>query len=107
MSFPKTSNAIFGENSGHTYHHKDLFSKLLYDQKEALSIADTSIIFEDEKKFVYKILDNNKIKKTEVVTGIRKDGNLEVLEGLNANEKVVKEGLARLADGMTVRPLTK
>ena len=53
-----------------------------------------------------KILDNNKIKKTEVVTGIRKDGNLEVLEGLNANEKVVKEGLARLADGMTVRPLT-
>ena len=44
---------------------------------------------------------------TEVITGIRKDGNLEVLEGLNANEKVVKEGLARLADGMTVRPLTK
>ena len=81
--------------------------ELLYDQKEALSVADTSIIFEDEKKFVYKILDNNKIKKTEVVTGIRKDGNLEVLEGLNANEKVVKEGLARLADGMTVRPLTK
>ena len=81
--------------------------ELLYDQKEALSVADTSIIFEDEKKFVYKILDNNRIKKTEVVTGIRKDGNLEVLEGLNANEKVVKEGLARLADGMTVRPLTK
>ena len=81
--------------------------QLLYDQKEALSVADTSIIFEDEKKFVYKILDNNKIKKTEVVTGIRKDGNLEVLEGLNANEKVVKEGLARLVDGMTVRPLTK
>ena len=51
--------------------------------------------------------ENNKIKKTEVVTGIRKDGNLEILEGLNANEKVVKEGLARLADGMTVRPLTK
>ena len=81
--------------------------ELLYDQKEALSVADTSIIFEDEKKFVYKILDNNKIKKTEVVTGIRKDGNLEVLEGLNADEKIVKEGLARLADGMTVRPLTK
>ena len=81
--------------------------ELLYDQKEALSVADTSIIFEDEKKFVYRILDNNKIKKTEVVTGIRKNGNLEVLEGLNANEKVVKEGLARLVDGMTVRPLTK
>ena len=81
--------------------------KLFYNEKRALSVADTSIIFEDEKKFVYKILDNNKIEKTEVVTGIRKDGNLEVLKGLNLNERVVKEGLARLADGMTVRPLTK
>ena len=81
--------------------------ELLYDEKEALSVADTSIIFEDEKKFVYKILDNNQIEKTEVVTGIRKGGNLEILEGLNINDRVVKEGLARLADGMTVKPLMK
>jgi len=81
--------------------------ELLYDEKEALSVADTSIIFEDKKKFVYKILDNNKIEKTEVTTGIRKDGNLEILDGLNANDKIVKEGLSRLADGMVVKPLTK
>ena len=81
--------------------------ELLYDEKEALSVADTSIIFEDEKKFVYKILDNNKIEKTEVVTGIRKEGNLEILEGLSANDRVVKEGLSRLADGMAVKPLKK
>ncbi len=81
--------------------------ELLYDEKEALSVADTSIIFEDEKKFVYKVLDNNKIEKIEVTTGIRKDGNLEILEGLNANDKVVKEGLSRLADGMPVRPIIK
>ena len=81
--------------------------ELLYDEKEALSVADASIIFEDKKKFVYKILDNNKIEKTEVTTGIRKDGNLEILDGLNANDKIVKEGLSRLADGMVVKPLTK
>ena len=81
--------------------------ELLYNEKEALSVADTSIIFEDKKKFVYKILDNNKIKKTEVTTGIRKDGNLEILEGLEANDKVVKEGLSRLANGMIVKPIIK
>ena len=80
---------------------------LLYDEKQALSVADTSIIFEDKKKFVYKILDNNKIEKTEVMTGIRKSGNLEILEGLNADDKIVKEGLARLADGMIVKPIVK
>ena len=80
---------------------------MLYNNEEALSIADTSIIFEDEKKFVYKVLDNNKIQKTEVVTGIRKDGNLQVLEGLSANDRVIKEGLSRLSDGMLVRPIVK
>ena len=81
--------------------------ELLYDEKQALSVADTSIIFEDDKKFVYKILENKRIKKTEVKTGIRKGGNLEILDGLNANDKIVKEGLTRLADGIMVRPIKK
>ena len=37
--------------------------------------------------------------------GIRKAGNLEIIDGLNENDRVVKEGLARLVDGMTVKPL--
>ena len=41
------------------------------------------------------------------MTGIRKSGNLEVLEGLDENDKIVKEGLSRLADGMLVKPLIK
>ena len=81
--------------------------ELLYNEKQALSVSDTSIIFEDEKKFVYRILDNNKIEKIEVMTGIRKSGNLEVLEGLDESDKIVKEGLSRLADGMLVKPLIK
>ena len=81
--------------------------ELLYNEKESLSVADTAIIFEDEKKFVYKVLDSNRIKKTEVVTGIRREGNLEILEGLSANDKVVREGLSRLADGIVVKPIIK
>ena len=81
--------------------------EVLYNEKNALSVADTSIIFEDDKKFVYRILENNKIKKTKVSTGIRKGGNLEIKEGLTAGDKIVKEGLTRLADGMLVKPLIK
>ena len=81
--------------------------EIFYNEKEALSVADTSIIFEDEKKFVYKILENNKIEKTEVVTGIRKKGNLEILEGLSANDRIVKEGLSSLSNGMIVKPIAK
>ena len=81
--------------------------ELIYNEKESLSVADTAIIFEDEKKFVYKVLDSNRIEKTEVVTGIRREGNLEILEGLSANDKVVREGLTRLADGMVVKPIIR
>ena len=42
-----------------------------------------------------------------MTTGVRKDGNLEIIEGLNTNDKIVKEGLSRLADGMIVRPILK
>ena len=48
---------------------------------------------------------DNKIEKVEIVTGIRKDGNLEVLSGLEESDKIVKEGLTRLNKGMTVKPL--
>ena len=81
--------------------------ELIYNEKEALSAADTSIIFEDEKKFVYKILDNNKLERTEVIIGIRKGENIEILKGLSANDRIVKEGLTRLSNGMLVRPLVK
>ena len=81
--------------------------KLFYNEKKSLSVADTSIIFEDEKKFIYKVLDNNKIDKIEVVTGVRKDGNLEILEGLEENDRIVKEGLSRLSKGMAVKPIIK
>ena len=79
--------------------------QLFYNEKKALSVADTSIIFEDKKKFIYRILESNKIEKVQIVTGIRKDGNLEVLSGLEESDKIVKEGLTRLNKGMTVKPL--
>ena len=41
------------------------------------------------------------------ITGIRKDGNLEVLEGLKENDRIVKEGLSRLSKGMVVKPIVK
>ena len=79
--------------------------KLYYNEKKALSIADTSLIFEDDKKFIFKVLEDNKIEKIEVITGIRKDGNIEVIEGLSEDDRIVKEGLSRLNRGMKVKPI--
>ena len=81
--------------------------EILYNEKDALSVPDTSIMYEGSKKFIYKIIENNIIKKTEIETGIRDKGNLEVLSGLNEGEKVIAEGLIKVRPGMKVKPIIK
>tara|TARA_B100001123_G_scaffold287190_1_gene320136 strand:- start:236 stop:1111 length:876 start_codon:yes stop_codon:yes gene_type:complete len=81
--------------------------EIFYNAKSALSVPDTSIMYEGSKKFVYKIIENNMIKKTEIETGVRNMGNLEVLKGLNEGDKVIAEGLTKVRPGMKVKPIIK
>jgi len=81
--------------------------EIFYNEKSALSVPDTSIMYEGSKKFIYKIIENNKIKKTEIETGVRNNGNLEVLSGLNEGDKIIAEGLTKVKPGMKVKPITK
>ena len=81
--------------------------EILYNDKNALSAPDTSIMYEGSKKFVYKILEDNIIKKIEVKTGVRSLGNLEALEGLTEGDKIIAEGLTKVRPGMKIKPIIK
>ena len=81
--------------------------EILYNEKESLSIPDTSIMHEGSKKFIYKIIENGITKKIEVETGIRNKGNLEVLNGLNQGDKIVAEGLTKVRPNMKIKPIIK
>ena len=81
--------------------------EIFYNEKQSLSIPDTSIMYEGGKKFIYKIVQNNMIKKTEIETGIRNMGNIEVLKGLNEGDKIIAEGLTKVRPGMKVKPIIK
>ena len=47
------------------------------------------------------------IKKTEVETGVRNMGNLEILSGLNEGDKIIAEGLTKVRPNMKVKPIIK
>jgi len=81
--------------------------EIFYNEKNALSVPDTSIMYEGSKKFIYKIIENNMIKKTEVETGVRNMGNLEFVSGLNEGDKIIAEGLTKVRPGMKVKPIIK
>ena len=79
---------------------------ILYNKKDTLGIPDTSVMLEGDNTYVYKVLENNTVKKIEIITGIRNDGNLEVTEGLKKNDKIVAEGLKKTRPGGKIKPIT-
>ena len=81
--------------------------EIFYNKKNSLSVPDTSIMYEGSKKFIYKIIENNIIKKVEIETGIRNLGNLEVLKGLSVGDKIIAEGLTKVRPGMKIKPIIK
>ena len=81
--------------------------EIFYNEKNTLSVPDTSIMYEGSKKFVYKIIEDNMIKKSEIETGIRHNGNLEIISGLNEGDKIIAEGLTKVRPGMKVKPIIK
>ena len=81
--------------------------QIKYNERYSLSIPDTSVIHEGNKKFVYKVLENNTVQKIEVTTGIRIKGKIELLSGLINGNKVVAEGLAKVRPHIKIKPIIK
>jgi membrane fusion protein (multidrug efflux system) len=68
-----------------------------------LSVPELAVVGEGDRRFVYIVGADGKAKRTEVRTGLRSGGRIEILEGLRPGQKVVTEGVVKLSDGMKVR----
>jgi len=78
-----------------------------YNERDSLSIPDTSVILEGNKVYIYKVNKDNLTKKTEIKIGIRNNGNLEVVSGLNEGETIVAEGLKKVRPNGKIKPINK
>ena len=76
-----------------------------YNERNSLGVPDTSVIFEGNKIYVYKVIENDIVKKTEIETGIRSKGNLEIVSGLQSGDKIVAEGLGKTRPGGKIKPI--
>ena len=78
-----------------------------YNQRNSLSIPDTSILLEGSKAYVYKVSKDNIANKTEVVLGSRNNGNVEVISGLIEGDLIVAEGLKKVIPKGKIKPIKK
>jgi membrane fusion protein, multidrug efflux system len=76
--------------------------KLVRPEGQALMLPEQAIVPENEQHFVYVVADG-KAHKRAVKIGRRRPGEVEVLQGLSADDGVVIDGTLNLRDGVPVR----
>ena len=57
---------------------------------------------EGEQSFVF-VIENGKAKRVPIRTGLRQNGLVEVTRGLQPGQRVVTEGVVKIAEGQQVR----
>ena len=78
-----------------------------FNQRNSLSVPDTSVMIEGDKSYVYKINNKNIANKTEVITGIRNDKSIEIVSGLTKDDIIVAEGLKKVRPRGKIKPINK
>ncbi len=78
-----------------------------FNLRDSLSVPDTSVMVEGDKSYVYKISGKNIANKTEVITGLRSNKNIEIISGLDSGDIIVAEGLKKVRPRGKIQPIKK
>lgn len=74
---------------------------ILETRENAITVPEQAIVPRGEDQFVFTIVDS-KVRQTKVKIGTRRDGRVEIVEGLDADDVVVTAGQLKIHDGAAV-----
>ncbi len=77
--------------------------KLLFNKKNVILLRENSVFNQDNLSYVYLIDKQNKVSKKKIEVGIKLNGMVEVLSGINPDDLVVYEGINKIRDGSIVK----
>jgi membrane fusion protein (multidrug efflux system) len=70
----------------------------------ALLIPEQSLVPEGNEKYVFAVRDGKAVR-TQVHTGRRRPGEVEIIDGLVDGDVVIVEGTQKVRDGLPVNPV--
>ncbi len=76
-----------------------------FNLRDSLGVPDTSIMMEGEKSYIYTVSDENIANKTEIEIGLRGEGRVEILSGINKGDQIVAEGLKKVRPRGKIKPI--
>jgi membrane fusion protein (multidrug efflux system) len=94
-------------DNGHLRPGMFLTVTLLNDSVEALLIPERALIPERSIQYVFVVGDDLIATRRAVSIGRRRPGEVEILDGLSAGERVIVDGTQKARDGQAVRILPR
>ena len=76
--------------------------KVIFNERDSLSIPEESLIIQGDNKFVY-LIENNILKRKNVKIGLRNFGKVEILSGLEIGDNIVAEGTNKVRNKAKVK----
>lgn len=73
--------------------------------RQALTVPELAVIGEGSANYVWKVDAGNHVARTNVKAGTRRDGRVEILEGLRAGDRVVSEGTVKIRAAGPIQPV--
>jgi membrane fusion protein (multidrug efflux system) len=78
---------------------------VIAERAQAVTVPDEAVFAEGDRNFVFVVQPDSTVVRRQVKLGVRQPGRVEVLEGLQGGEKVVRAGHQKLFEGAKVSPV--
>lgn len=80
-----------------------MVAQLIKDQRESLMIPEIALVPENDQQYVFTLSPDNVVTRIKVIIGRRRSGAVEITDGLQEGDIVVKEGVQDLRSGANVK----
>jgi membrane fusion protein, multidrug efflux system len=79
---------------------------ILSKRPNALTVPNEAVFFNGDQSFVYRVKKDSTVSKVSLTLGARLPDVVEVLQGLNDGDTIVRAGYQKLYDGARIQPIS-
>ncbi|MCF5949009.1 efflux RND transporter periplasmic adaptor subunit, partial [Xanthomonas perforans] len=76
--------------------------RLFQPARQAVVIPEIAVVQVGRESYVFRVKPDSTVERADVRLGERRDGKVEILEGIKAGERIVVDGTGKLRPGLKV-----
>ncbi|MFC7519544.1 efflux RND transporter periplasmic adaptor subunit [Xanthomonas populi] len=76
--------------------------RLFQPARQAVVIPEIAVVQVGRESYVFRVKPDSSVERADVRLGERRDGKVEILDGVNAGERIVVDGTGKLRPGLKV-----